>query len=357
MASVAGSAPPSPAPSACESRTVGTCVQPVDQRDCRGQHVLVGRRAVAGRQPERPARGHRAGRAPPTPAAGPRAAASSSRRPSVARSTRLPTASRIFCIAWSNLYFSRKNRRSITLWNRPRATSKRIRTTITESAATIAPSDGRVRREQAVADQLAADQQHPRVDQPRDQAEREVDHAAVDDVLDLHQLVARDAEGVGQREQQRDAEHRPGGVVAAQRRRVVPGLDQQVGDQERRDQRGQQDPLDLVPLGPRAGVPVAVDQAGDADQEDHRRQRRRSRAPGRGPRRRPSASADRRAATSHPASRMLAPEQRAGRPSRSRRERRAPTGDAGPGSDWGGERPGRSAGSPPARRPRTARSR
>jgi hypothetical protein len=43
------------------------------------------------------------------------------------------------CIASSNLYFSRKNRRSITRWNRPRATSESVKTTTTDIAATTAP--------------------------------------------------------------------------------------------------------------------------------------------------------------------------------------------------------------------------
>ena len=166
-----------------------------------------------------------AGRAPPTPAAGPPTPPPAAGGPASSRSTRLPTASRILFIASSNLYFSRKNRRSIARWNRPRATSESVRTTTTDRRRHHRPHRRRMRREQAVADQLAADQEHPRVDQARHQAEEEIDHAPVDDLLDLHQLVSRDAEGVRHREEERDAEHRPGRVVPAQGRRVVPGLD------------------------------------------------------------------------------------------------------------------------------------
>ena len=63
------------------------------------------------------------------------------------------------------------------------------------------PPRGRIGfgREQAIADQPAAGQEHGRVGQTGGHAEREVNHTAVDDLFDLHQLVPGNAEGVGDR--------------------------------------------------------------------------------------------------------------------------------------------------------------
>ena len=82
--------------------------------DCR-QRSDVSSGAGRGWPPaERPGPARLPGRGHPIPAAGPRPPPRAAGGPASARSTRLPTASRIFCIARSNLYFSRKNWRSIT---------------------------------------------------------------------------------------------------------------------------------------------------------------------------------------------------------------------------------------------------
>ena len=86
---------------------------------------------------------------------------------------------------------------------------------MTESAAAATARCVDVIGKELVADQLAADQEHARVDQPRRQAEGKVDRTAIDDLFDLHQLVARDAERVSDRIEQRYAEHRPGRVAHA----------------------------------------------------------------------------------------------------------------------------------------------
>ena len=94
----------------------------------------------------------------------------------------------------------------------------------------------RVGRKQLIADQLTADQEHARIDQPGRQAESEIDRASVDNLLDLHQLVASDAEGVGHRVQKRYAEHRPGGVAPPKCRRIDPRLCKQISNQDDRYQ-------------------------------------------------------------------------------------------------------------------------
>ena len=229
---------PSPSAMACGSRTAGDLPEPLDQRVVGGQRPARrasgrGRRPAgaawseASSQVDRPPLQPQDLAPPPRAAGGPaspgrpgcRPPAASSASPGRTCTSRGRTAGRS------------------PSGTAPRASSEEDQDHDHRDRRHHRPPRRRVRREELVADQHAADQEHPRVDQPRRHAEGDVDHAPVDDLLDLHQLVARDAEGVGHRVQQRDAEHRPGGAVAAQRRRVEPGLAEQVGDQERGEQR------------------------------------------------------------------------------------------------------------------------
>ncbi len=74
------------------------------------------------------------------------------------------------------------------------------------------------------------------IEQPCRDAEREVDHAPIKDLFNLHQLISSNAQRVGHGEEERDPEHRPGRAIAARGGGVEPGLAEQIRDQQGREQ-------------------------------------------------------------------------------------------------------------------------
>ncbi len=124
--------------------------------------------------------------------------------------------------------------------------------------------------QQALADQQGADDQPARVEQPDGHAHRHVDYPSVQQPLRLHQLVSRNTECVGDGVKQGDDEHGPRRPGHTQAGGVDHGVPEQPTDGQEGEQRRQQDPPHLIAFGRRTRAPIAVDQAGEADEEkDH----------------------------------------------------------------------------------------
>ena len=94
-----------------------------------------------------------------------------------------------------------------------------------------------------------AEKHHGVIKQGGQEADEEVADAGGEDLVQLHEPIAGDADGEGAGKAHRSAEHRPGGVAGPKSIGVPGGQVQGVANGHQRQQSAEHDPFDLVALG------------------------------------------------------------------------------------------------------------